>query len=194
MVLGKLRTGTLATDHYLHYSNGMYNKLFTKILDSTIWLESDSTRLVWITFLAVMDEDGFVALSSIGNVSARARVSLEDTERAIKDLESPDKLDPSQDHDGRRIERVPYGWMVLNSTKYREIVIRENAKAKNRDRVAKYRAKRGNAKVMVSNEKVMPSVAVTETNTNTSSVSQKPSTPGRQKFEEELKKTLKANP
>jgi hypothetical protein len=44
----------------------MYNKLFTKILDSTIWLENDATRLVWITFLAVMDEDGFVALSASG--------------------------------------------------------------------------------------------------------------------------------
>ena len=32
----------------------MYNKLFTKILDSTIWLEDDATRLVWITFLAVI--------------------------------------------------------------------------------------------------------------------------------------------
>ena len=48
----------------------MYNKLFTKILDSTIWLESDATRLVWITFIAIMDEDGFVALPGIGEVAA----------------------------------------------------------------------------------------------------------------------------
>ena len=31
----------------------MYNKLFTKILDSTVWLEPDTVRIVWITFLAV---------------------------------------------------------------------------------------------------------------------------------------------
>jgi hypothetical protein len=139
----------------------MYNKLFTKILDSTIWLESDATRLVWITFIAAMDEDGFVALSSIGNVSARARVSLEDTEAAIKALESPDRADPTQDHDGRRIERVPYGWMVLNATKYRDIIRRETAKAQTRERVAKHRAKKGNAPVTHRNEKVTPSVAVT---------------------------------
>ena len=142
----------------------MYNKLFTKILDSTIWLEEDSTRLVWITFIAAMDEDGFVALSSIGNVAARARVSIEAAEAAIAALESPDKADPSQEHDGRRIERVPYGWMVLNSTKYRDIIRRETAKEQTRQRVAKHRAKKsGNAAVTHSNEKLTPSVAVTDT-------------------------------
>lgn len=119
----------------------MYNKLFTKILDSTIWLESDATRLVWITFLAVMDEDGFVALSAVGNVAARARVSVEAAEGAIKALESPDRSDPSQDHEGRRIERVPYGWMVLNATKYRELVARQTARESNRERVRRHRAR-----------------------------------------------------
>ena len=38
----------------------MYNKLFTKILDSSIWLAPDSARIVWLTFLAAMDEDGVV--------------------------------------------------------------------------------------------------------------------------------------
>ena len=172
----------------------MYNKLFTKILDSTIWLEADSTRLVWITFIAIMDEDGFVALSSIGNVAARARVSLEDAERAIKTLESPDSLDPSQDHDGRRIERVPYGWMVLNSVKYRDIIKRETAKAQTRERVAKFRSKRGNANVTQRNEKVTPSVAVTETYTNAKAVVQKPTHPVVDKFARDFVKSHKVNP
>lgn len=146
----------------------MYNKLFTKILDSTIWLESDATRLVWITFIAAMDEDGFVALSSIGNVAARARVSIADAEAAIAALEQPDKADPSQDHEGRRIERVPYGWMVLNAAKYRDIIRRETAKEQTRQRVAKHRAKKsGNVHVTQGNEKLTPSVAVTDTNTET---------------------------
>jgi hypothetical protein len=34
----------------------MYNKLFTKILDSSIWLENHATVRVWITLLASMDE------------------------------------------------------------------------------------------------------------------------------------------
>lgn len=137
----------------------MYNKLFTKILDSTIWLEPDATRLVWITFLAVMDEDGFVALSSVGNVASRARVSLEAAEASVKALEAPDVADPTQEHEGRRIERVPYGWMVLNANKYRDIIRRETAREETRVRVAKFRAKAGNAGVTHSNEKVTLSVS-----------------------------------
>ena len=59
----------------------MYNKLFTKILDSSIWLESSPTRIVWITFLAAMDEEGFAPFVAIGNVANRARVSLEEARR-----------------------------------------------------------------------------------------------------------------
>lgn len=140
----------------------MYNKLFTKILDSTVWLENDATRLVWITFLAVMDEDGFVALSSVGNVAARARVSAEAAAAAVKSLESPDSSDASQEHEGRRIERVPYGWMVLNASKYRDIVQRSESMRKNRERVARHREGR-NADVMACNGLVMQLEAVSET-------------------------------
>ena len=150
----------------------MYNKLFTKILDSTIWLEDDATRLVWITFLAVMDEDGFVALSAPGNVAIRARVTLEAAETALKALESPDRADPSQDHDGRRIERVPYGWMVLNAAKYRDIIKRVDSREKTRLRVAKHRA--SNAHVTQRNGFVTPSVSVSNTETGKSTVGLKP--------------------
>ena len=146
----------------------MYNKLFTKILDSTIWLEPDSTRLVWITFLAVMDEDGFVALSSVGNVAARARVSPEDAERAVRALESPDSIDSAQEHEGKRIERVPYGWMVLNAGKYRELIRRETAKEQTRARVARHRERHRNAGVTQANEKLTTSVAVAVSETSKS--------------------------
>jgi hypothetical protein len=126
--------------------------------------------LVWITFLAVMDEDGFVALSAAGNVALRARVSHEDAEVAIRTLEAPDRVDPAQEHDGRRIERVPYGWLVLNSAKYRDIIKRENAREQTRARVAKFRAKskrkKCNAPVTVDNEKVTLSDTVSVSNKN----------------------------
>lgn len=137
----------------------MYNKLFTKILDSTIWLEPDATRLVWITFLAMMDEDGHVPLSSIGNVASRARVSIEDATQAIYTLEAPDKQDTSQEHEGRRIEKVPGGWVVLNAARYREIVSREESRRLNRDRQSRYREKQRNAAVTHSNAAVTHSNA-----------------------------------
>lgn len=141
----------------------MYNKLFSKILDSSIWLEDAHIRLVWITFLAVMDQDGMVALSGIGNVALRARVSEEQAADAIKCLEEPDDKNPDQDNEGRRIERIAgVGWFVLNAAKYRDIIKAEDARAANRERVRRHRSK-GNADVTTGNESVMPS----DTNTNT---------------------------
>src|SRR5271156_6601045 len=104
------------------YSNKMYNKIFTKILDSSIWLEPDATRIVWITMIAAMDETGFCQFASAGNVAQRAVVSREAAEEAINSLESPDKNSFDPDNEGRRIEKVPGGWIVLNAEKYRAIV------------------------------------------------------------------------
>lgn len=144
----------------------MYNKLFTKILDSTVWLESNPTRIVWITFLACMDEDGFVALSSVGNVASRARVTMEEAEAAVRALEGPDTSDATQEFEGRRVERVPYGWMVLNAAKYKAIIRGETQREQTRIRVARHRAKKaGNDDVTHHNEKLTPSETETETET-----------------------------
>lgn len=148
----------------------MYNKLFTKILDSSIWLENQPTRIVWITFIACMDQDGIVALSSIGNVANRARVSNQEAEEALQCLESPDIHNPDQDHEGRRVERIPgIGWLVMNAGKYRDIVKAETARAQNRERVRRHRKKQNvmecNDDVMDTNESVTPSEAEAEADT-----------------------------
>lgn len=119
----------------------MYNKLFTKILDSSIWLETDSTRLVWLTLIAVMDEQGFVQFASVANLAHRARVSLEAGIEAVRILEGPDENSSDPEHEGRRIERVPGGWIILNAPKYREIVTRAVMQEKTRLRVQKFRTK-----------------------------------------------------
>lgn len=143
----------------------MYNKLFAKILDSSIWLEDDKVRLVWITFLAAMDQDGFVALSAVGNVAARARVSEDDAAKAIAVLEGPDAKNPGQEHQGRRIERIPgSGWYVLNAGKYRDIIKAETVRAQNRERAKTFRAKKkqANTGVTLRHENVTPSEAVSD--------------------------------
>ena len=119
----------------------MYNKLFTKILDSSIWLEPDSTRLVWLTLLAAMDQDGFAQFASAANLAHRARVSADKTAAAIKALESPDDNSSDQDHEGRRIERVPGGWVILNAAKYQELVTRAITRQRTKERVRKHREK-----------------------------------------------------
>jgi hypothetical protein len=140
----------------------MYNKIFTKILDSSVWLEPTSTRIVWITFIAAMDETGFCPFAAVGNVAARARVTEEEAKKAIKALEGPDPESSDQDNEGRRLERVPGGWLVLNAPKYRALVTKVNIQEKVRERVRRFREKKksGNASVTECNDSVMQSEAV----------------------------------
>lgn len=141
----------------------MYNKLFTKILDSSVWLEDKATRIVWFTFLAAMDEDGYAHFAAIGNLASRARVTDKEALDAVKLLEAPDENSSDPDNEGRRIERVPGGWIVLNAPKYRDLVTRIVIREQTRKRVEKHRLSKktgvtlGNAHVTLSNESVTPS-------------------------------------
>lgn len=119
----------------------VYNRLFTKILDSSIWLEPDSTRIVWITLLAAMNEDGYAHFSALENLAARAHVSMAKAKKAIACFESPDPNSENLANEGRRIERVPGGYLVLNAAYYREKFSREIEKEQTRIRVARHREK-----------------------------------------------------
>ena len=142
----------------------MYNKLFTKILDSSVWLQPDATRIVWVTLIAAMDETGFVQAAAVGNLAGRARVSIPDCRTAVATLEGPDPESSDPEHEGRRIERVPGGWVVLNAEKYRALVTRAVNQARTRERVAKHRAVKhiGNDVKRSCNDLVTPSEADTE--------------------------------
>jgi hypothetical protein len=96
-----------------------YTKLFNSILASTIWMEDDTTRIVWIAMLAMVNRDGVVEASMPGLASI-ARVSQDACQSAIDKLESPDKHSRSHEHAGRRIKPVDGGWLILNHAKYRE--------------------------------------------------------------------------
>ena len=138
----------------------MYNKLFTKILDSSIWLSPDPVRLVWITLLAAMDEDGNCMFACPANVAARARVTVEQAAQALSEFESPDANSGDPENDGRRVERIPGGWHLLNAHKYRAMVTKTIIREQTRLRTAKYRAR--DASVTHRIENVTPSRAVAE--------------------------------
>lgn len=123
---------------------GVYTKLFEKILDSSIWLEPDPTRIVWITLLAAMDEDGFAHFSALENLADRAKVSLRAAKVAVERFQAPDKNSGNPSFGGRRIERVPGGWLVLNADYYRQIYTKAIKLEQNRVRVARFRSKNNN--------------------------------------------------
>jgi len=85
----------------------------------------------------------------------------------VQCLESQDADSSDPDNEGRRIERVTGGWIVLNSEKYRAVATREQQKELNRARVSKYREKKRNGDVMRGNDLVTPSEAEAYPEANT---------------------------
>lgn len=115
-----------------------------EILSSSIWSESATTKLVWLTLLILCDTDGYVG-AALPGIAHAAGVTREECEEALAILQQPDPDSRTQSHDGRRLERVERGWLVLNFREHLDRLSRERAKS--RDRVRKHRARRnaGNA-------------------------------------------------
>jgi len=105
----------------------VYVKLFGSILDSSIWDEDHATVRLWITMLAMADEDGVVVASTSG-LAHRGRVTMEECKKGLNILESPDIDSKDQSYAGRRIEKISGGWLLLNYKKYREIRTRQNVR------------------------------------------------------------------
>jgi hypothetical protein len=119
----------------------MYNKLFGKILRSSVWCEDYPTRIVWVAFLASMDEDGMVDWATPKIAAAIAGVTVEEAENAIQTLQAPDPASGNQENEGRRIERFPGGWHVLNCKYYKDLATREDMRQQARERMRKARIK-----------------------------------------------------
>jgi hypothetical protein len=119
----------------------MYSKLFASILDSSVWLEPMPTRIVWLTLLAAKDQEGFARFASVDNLARRAVVSVEQAANAVAKLEAPDPNSSNPKHEGRRIERIPGGWVVLNAKLYDDMVRRADELRLNRERVKRHREK-----------------------------------------------------
>lgn len=108
--------------------NDGYNKLFGTIVTSTVWQEPNSTRIVWITLLALADKHGEVQ-GSIPGLANVANVTIQEFEAALVTLQSPDRYSRTKEHEGRRLEAVDGGWRLLNHAKYRAILSKESIKA-----------------------------------------------------------------
>ena len=108
-----------------------FTKLFASITESTVWCEPDSTRIVWITMLAMADCKGRV-WASIPGLANRARVTVQQVENALITFKSPDHYSRTPDNEGRRVEDIDGGWRLLNHEKYRGIRDEESIKESKR--------------------------------------------------------------
>ena len=121
-----------------------YAPLFSKIVDSSVWDESDLVVKVFLTMLARKDCDHVVRASAY-IIGKWARKTEAEVLEAIKVLESPHtkRIEP-QPFDGRRIERVEDGWLLLNGQHYEDMMRDANLKIYKARKAREYRAlKRG---------------------------------------------------
>lgn len=106
-----------------------YTPIFSKIVDSSLWSEPDYVVKVFITMLAKKDRDN-VCRGSAYNIAQWSRKTEAEVLDALKILSSPDtkRLEP-QPFDGRRIEKVEDGWVILNGKFYQNMMVAINHRA-----------------------------------------------------------------
>lgn len=95
-----------------------YVPIFRSIVTSTIWGEPPATRCVWFAMLFLADRDGLVE-GSVPGLARQAVVTTEECQKALECFLSPDPNSRTEEFDGRRIEKVPGGWQILNFKAYR---------------------------------------------------------------------------
>ena len=116
----------------------MYAKLFSSITESSLWSEPKEVRLLFVTMLAKADQMGFIE-ASIPGLARVANLTIEETERGLEALQSPDKYSKNADNEGRRIMPAPGGFVLLNYEDYRARRSAEERRAYMRDYMREYR-------------------------------------------------------
>ena len=116
-----------------------WTKLLSSITDSSVWSEDDKTLRVWIAMMAMADRDGYV-WASVDGLARRAMVTEEQAAAALLTFESPDPKSRSKEHEGRRIETVDRGWLLLNHTRFRDMRDEDEHRKKERERKRAQRA------------------------------------------------------
>ena len=107
-----------------------WTPLWSKIVDSSIWVEPDSVCKVFVTMLALKDSDHVVRYNAF-QLAQRAHKTEAEVLAALKVLAAPDKHRiEKQPYDGRRIEKVTDGWLMLNGKSYRNKMSEEMKKAR----------------------------------------------------------------
>ena len=98
-----------------------YTPLFSDLVTSSVWSEDSDTRVVWITLLAIADSKGQV-FASLPGLARLANVSIEACTNAMEKFSQPDKYsrDLRRGRDGRRIETIEGGWLLINFNYYRQ--------------------------------------------------------------------------
>jgi len=116
--------------------------LWSGIIDSSLWEEEGDVVKVFVTMLAAKDSDHICRLDAY-RIHKKCHIDEVKVLDILKLLASPDtrRVSP-QEYEGRRIRAVEDGWLILNGSKYRDMVSAEMRKARLRRAQATFREKK----------------------------------------------------
>lgn len=122
----------------------MYSKLFSSIINSSVWSEDSDICKVWVTLLAMQDQGGCV----FGSVSGLARICnipVEKVQAALEKFVSPDPLSSdltrAPEREGRRIVVIDGGWKLLNADHYGQLRTSDDRRLQVKEAVRRHRDK-----------------------------------------------------
>lgn len=114
-----------------------FAKIYSTILDSSVWGESKDVKILWVTLLAMGANTGGLVEASVGGLARRAGLTREECEVALEVLLAPDPDDKSGVDEGRRIQKTERGWSITNHKYYRDF--RTDAQVQNAERQQRFR-------------------------------------------------------
>lgn len=119
--------------------------IFTSMLDSSVWMEPYPVRVLWTAMLALKEADHVVRYTAF-QLAKRANMTEREVLDCLKILSEPDtrRIEP-QPFDGRRIEKVEGGWLVLNGQKYEDEMRLLSRRAYNARKQREYRQVKKNS-------------------------------------------------
>ncbi len=97
-----------------------FAKLDSGIVDSSLWMLDHDALRVWVYLLAKVDALGILR-ASVPAMAHACRLSLERFEEIMQGFEAPDAYSRSAENEGRRVQRIEGGWVLLNYLRYREL-------------------------------------------------------------------------
>ena len=130
--------------------------LDAEILSSSVWSESASVRLVWITLLILCDTEGYVG-AALPGVARAAGVTLEEATAAIDRFQQPDVHSRTQANEGRRLAIADRGYQILNFIEHLNRLSSERTKA--RDRMRRHRERKAKETVSDALSQKVPSLS-----------------------------------
>ena len=119
----------------------MYGKIFDTIYKGTLYGQWEA--IVTMQQLIVLaDADGVVDMTPMA-ISAVTSIPRDIIDKGLEILSSPDKYTRTPGSDGRRIELIdehrPWGWVLVNYEKYKNLRDADMVRSQTRERVRKHR-------------------------------------------------------